>query len=102
MLKKKIYKLKYFFLTLILVIIYLNETYKPIKIQTDNNLIINKEHQSCNVFTKKLNEKYNIDNKWYPSFLPSIHNKSLDLKCLNSKSVKTKTILLFYKMNKCK
>jgi hypothetical protein len=99
MLKKKIYKLKYFFLALILAIIYLNENYKPISIQTDNSLIINKENQSCNVFKNKLNEKYNIDNKWYPSFLPSIHNKSLDLKCLNSKSIKTKTILLWNKFN---
>ncbi len=33
------------------------------------------DDESCNVFTNKLNEKYMVDNKWYPSFLPSIYYK---------------------------
>ena len=33
---------------------------------------------NCSVFTNILNEKYKIDNEWYPNFLPSIYNKSLD------------------------
>jgi len=54
---------------------------------------------NCSVFTNILNEKYKIDNEWYPNFLPSIYNKSLDLKCLNSTSQKIKTILLWNKFN---
>ena len=85
---KKIYKCFFFNLFLfICIIIYLKKIYTI------------KMDESCNVFTNRLNEKYNIDNKWYPSFLPSIYNKSLDLECLNLKSLKTKTILLWNKFN---
>jgi alpha-1,3-fucosyltransferase len=95
----KMFKKVYYFLAILIVIfiIYSLKIEKTQKIFSNFNT--NNNNSSCNVFTNKLNEKFKIDNKWYPSFVPSIYNKSLDLTCLNSKSKKLKTILLWNKFN---
>jgi len=63
------------------------------------NTIFKSNSKRCNVFTNIFNEKYKIDYKWYPSFVPSKYNKSIDLACLNLTSNKVKTILLWNKFN---
>jgi len=56
-------------------------------------------NSNCSIFTGLTNEQYLLDNKTYPNFVPFIYNKSIDLKCLNIISNKTKTILLWTKLN---
>jgi hypothetical protein len=86
---KKIFT-KIILLTVIIIIIQeIQDRYESIR--STNQAI----ESSCNVFTNEINEKYKIDEKLYPYFLPSIYNKSIDLKCLNLKSQNIKTILLW-------
>ena len=54
---------------------------------------------TCNIFTNETNQRFLIENKYYPHVVPLYHNKSIDLACLNKKSVKKKTILLWNKFN---
>jgi len=91
----KLRKSNFFIFVIFLKIIIIIYTKNYILFKYNNTIF----ESSCNVFTNKFNEKYKIDNKWYPNFLPSIYNKSLDLKCLNLKGLKTKTILLWNKFN---
>lgn len=57
----------------------------------------NYNNNDCTIFTRIENEKFVVDEVSYPNILPNYHNKTINLKCLNLKSIETKKILLWTK-----
>lgn len=88
---------------------FLNRTYKLQNIYSwviqpnykfnTSEYYFNKSSYNCSVITKETNPIFTFKDQIFPNIVPIYHNKSIDLKCLNSKIDKTKTILLWTKLN---
>jgi alpha-1,3-fucosyltransferase len=101
-------KIKFFLILIIaslIILIFNNYQFLNASFYTTKTIIKNSTKDinnfKCNVFTNLTNEKYLINGKQYPNFVPLIYNKSIDLKCLRNKknTNKSKIILLWTKFN---